>query len=102
MKSILPLILASILAVSACSEIKAPLDPDAVPTGKNSGATHKIEYRVNGNPNSVRVRYSNALDGLVQVVTTPPYAISVQTQLDSLFVSIDATPISYPFVTFPF
>ena len=62
-----------------------------------------IEFRVNGNPSSVRVRYSTGTDGLAQVVTTPPYVNAFQVTADTLFLSLEATPISYPFaVLYPF
>ena len=56
-----------------------------------------IEFRVQGNASSVRVRYSSPLDGLVQVVTSLPYFNSFSTEASSMFLSLEATPTAYPF-----
>ena len=64
---------------------------------------HTIQFRVNGNASSARVRYAEPIDGLGQVVTSLPYFSTLTIAGDSLFLSLEATPISYPFsVTYPF
>lgn len=62
-----------------------------------------IEFRVVGNPTSVRVRYATPVDGLVQVVTTLPYSNTFTTTVESMFLSLEATPLGYSALTlFPF
>jgi len=62
-----------------------------------------IEFRVNGNPSLAKVRYSDPVDGLTLVTTILPYSISISTPQTTMFVSLDATPTSYPFsVNVPF
>jgi len=64
---------------------------------------HTIQFRVNGNATSVRVRYSTPIDGLGQVVTSLPYFNTLVVAGDSLFLSLEGTPISYGFqVFYPF
>jgi hypothetical protein len=88
-----------------------PTSPD---TDKNFGGNNpggggsvftqnKIEYRVTGNAVSARIRHSNSEDGLTQVVTTLPYVITITTNSDNLFLSLEATPSAYGFgILFPF
>lgn len=64
------------------------------PSGTNT--TTKIEYRVTGNASSVRIRYFNVSDGLIQTVTTLPFTTSFTTTESSLFLSLDVTPLSWP------
>jgi len=99
------LLLLSLSLVGCTDIVYPPSSPDSVsrnpttPTTKNV----KIEYRVSGNATSVRIRFSNNEDGLSQVVTTLPYTNTFSTESDSLFVSLDVTPISYSaLTTFPF
>jgi hypothetical protein len=61
---------------------------------------HTIQFRVNGNATSVRVRYSTPIDGLGQVVTSLPYFNTLVVAGDSLFLSLEGTPISYGFAVF--
>lgn len=75
-----------------------PTQPDPTPVVIQS----KIEYRVIGNAQSVRVRYSNERDGLVQVITTLPYFTSFTTTQSNLFVSLEVTPILGTNSEFPF
>jgi hypothetical protein len=81
--------------------------PDSSKTATNpttpTVAPVRIEYRISGNANSVRVRYYNPIDGLVVTTTTLPFSVNFTTNQDSLFLSLDITPISYStLVTFPF
>jgi hypothetical protein len=102
---LLPLILA--LSLVGCSEVSnvdnpnAPSRPDSPPNEKITPV--RIEFRVTGNANGARVKLSNAVDGLSQITTTLPYITSITTSDPSMFVSLEATPTSYPFnVMFPF
>jgi hypothetical protein len=63
----------------------------------------KIEYRVTGNAASVKVRYSNEQDGLIQTVTTLPFFSTFSTNQSSAFVSLEVTPLTmYDYVQTPF
>lgn len=86
------------LLTSACGDtiINVPNTPTPVVTSV------KIGFRVTGNASSVRVRYSTERDGLVQIVTTLPFFTSFNTNADNLFLSLEATPISYSVFQFPF
>jgi hypothetical protein len=87
---------------AACGDtiVNVP-NPPTAPT--NPVVTSRIEFRVTGNATSVRVRYSSPTDGLAQTVTTLPYFATFTTTSDSLFLSIEATPISYSAITnYPF
>ena len=92
------------LGLSACDKtyINYPTDPSDSFIPRTTEET-RLEFRVNGNATSARIRYSNPIDGLSQVVTVLPYLTSVKTTDTSLFLSIEATPLSYPsLVSFPF
>lgn len=63
----------------------------------------RVDFRVVGNPTSVRVRFTNTVDGLAQVTTSLPYNVSFNTTAQSMFLSIEATPLTYPIIiTNPF
>ena len=95
-----------VLTVGCTDVIYPPTSPTPVtpaPTPGNPVQVSRIEFRVTGNANGVRVRYSNAIDGLTQVTTTLPYIASITTNESSMFLSLEATPTSYNFnVTFPY
>jgi hypothetical protein len=62
-----------------------------------------IQFRVSGNAQSVRVRYSNERDGLVQTTTTLPFFTSFTSTASNLFLSLEVTPISFSAITdYPF
>jgi hypothetical protein len=63
---------------------------------------NSIEFRVNGTPNTVRIRHSTSIDGFTQVITTLPYSTLISTHLNSLFISLDATPVGFTVETFPY
>lgn len=93
-------LLSSLGFVTSCDD-----DGPQVIVGTSPTQTIKIpiEFRVVGNAGSARVRYSNPSDGLTQVVTTLPFVTSFTTSQEHIFVSLEATPISFPFsVTYPF
>lgn len=63
----------------------------------------KLEYRVSGNADSVKIKYYNPYDGLNQTVTTLPWSISFNTTADNLFVSLEVTPVIFNSLTlYPF
>ena len=99
----LPAVLFLALFVSACGDtiVNVPTAPTTVSTTPTVVNT-KIEFRVTGNPNSVRIRYSTERDGLIQTVTTLPFFTSFTTTSDNLFLSLEVTPISYSVLQFPF
>lgn len=105
MKKFIPLIL---LALIACNNYAPRDDNDSHssstnPTGPTTTGPIRVEYRVTGNAAGARVRYSDSINGLAQVVTTLPFNTTITTNDSSIFVSLEATPTSYPFlVTFPF
>jgi hypothetical protein len=104
---LIPLLLA-IGLVSACDKTinNYPTAPSQLPsttTPTPQPILSKIEFRVTGNANSVRIKYFTPQDGLIQAVTTLPFTTSFTTSLDELFLSLDVTPISYSAsVNFPF
>lgn len=100
----LPVLLITTALAGACDKTvnnNYPITPTPLPSDKV--VTSKIEFRVTGNANSVRIKYFTPSDGLIQAVTTLPFTTSFNTTLDQLFLSLDVTPISYSGVTmFPF
>jgi hypothetical protein len=99
--SVLILIALSVMGCDKTVNNNYPITPTPVPSDKV--VTSKIEFRVTGNANSVRVKYFTPSDGLIQSVTTLPFTISFNTTLDELFLSLDVTPLSYnASVNFPF
>jgi len=76
----------------------SPINPPNTPTPTPISAS-KIEFRVAGNATSARVRFTNAQDGTTILTTTLPYVVTVTTNESSMFISLEATPISYPFTT---
>jgi hypothetical protein len=72
-------------SIAAPAQVQAPLNRTS------------IEFRVNGNASSAKIRFSNPVDGLTQVVTSLPYVTELTTQQPVLFLSLDVTPVSYPF-----
>ena len=98
--------------VGACSDtnIIIPTSPSSVvtpvggsPNPNNPVVTaHKIQFRATGNANGARVRYSTSNDGSAQITTTLPFVFDMTVNQQSMFLSIDATPTSYPFLLFPF
>ncbi len=54
-----------------------------------------IQFRVTGNATSVRIRYSNERDGLIQTVTTLPYFTTFTSTSDAVFLSLEVTPLVF-------
>jgi len=92
------LALAVVVALSvACTRtyVTVPTTPTTLPSGPVVAATRAtIAFRAIGTPASVRVRYSSPSDGLNQIVTTLPWTGSFDTTTDSLFLSLEGTPLS--------
>lgn len=97
------LVVLSALAIACRPTTNVSITNPTAPTPTNPlPVKHTIQFRVSGNPSSVRVRYSTPVDGLGQVVTSLPYFNTFTIAGDSIFLSLEATPISYGFVQFPF
>jgi len=97
------LVIAIALVVVGCTKIyqQNPLTPTSAyttPTPTPTKAT-TIEFRAAGNPSSVRVRYSTPDDGVVQVTTALPYGAAFSTSADSVFLSLEATPLTFASTT---
>ena len=92
------------LLVAGCGDTIVNLPTTPTPSTTTPAVkTTTIQFRVIGNATSARVRYSTPLDGLGQVVTSLPYFNTVTTTGDSLFLSLEGSPISYGFgVLYPF
>lgn len=84
--------------ISACGDTKIYNELPTAPTAPTTSNQVKLTFRVNGNFTSVRIRYSDSINGLNQVVTALPYFNSVYTSGDTLYLSLDATPIIGPVV----
>ena len=94
----------ALAGASACGDtiVNVPSGPSAV-TQTPTPTTSQIQFRITGNANSVKVRYSTPTDGLVQTVTTLSFFTSFNTSADNLFLSLEVTPISYSaLVNYPF
>jgi hypothetical protein len=92
--------------VSACERtiVVNPTNPSTNPTTPTEVAKPiKVDYRVSGNAITARIRYSNPIDGLTQVITALPFSVSFSTTTDQIFLSIESTPLTYPStVIYPF
>jgi len=95
-------------AAIACGDtiINVPTTPSSATTSTTTPVVkNTIQFRVTGNAISARVRYSTPTDGLGQVVTSLPYFNTFSISGDSLFLSLEATPlgwgsgVSYPFLS---
>jgi len=96
-------LLVALLLVAGCGDTIVNNLPPTAPTPPTTPVKTVIEFRVQGNASSVRVRYSSPLDGLVQVVTSLPYFNSFSTEASSMFLSLEAAPLTYPtIITSPF
>jgi hypothetical protein len=90
-------------AFSSCTKVYVPSAPSNT-DNQNQGTTKilhdTVEFRVIGNATGAKVRYSNTLDGLLQINTTLPFQISIDSIKDSIFLSLEATPTGFSGATF--
>ena len=90
------------LVSGACGDrntvVNVPTAPGA-PVGK---ALNSIEFRVSGTALSTKVRFSDPVDGLTQVVTGLPYVVDTATNQSEIFLSLEVTPLSFSFAQSPF
>jgi hypothetical protein len=103
LRSCLVALVAAVTLACGDTIVNLPTTPSATTNASPPVVHHTIVFRVLGNTTSARVRYSTPLDGLGQVVTSLPYFNSLSTTGDSMFLSLEATPISYGFgILYPF
>ena len=97
---------AAALTVIACNRQVnvASTAPSGLTGQPAAGSTRTaIHFRVQGSVINARVRYSTPADGLAQTITSVPFDTGFTTSADSVFLSLDATPILFDgSVTFPF
>ena len=83
--------------LSGCRDtIVIPTAPAPTPTPVVA-AKNTIQFRVIGNATSVVVRYSTPTNGLEQAVSSLPFFSGFSTSATAIFLSLQATPSSYPF-----
>lgn len=101
----IPLVLLLTL-ISACQQNREVVgSPTPLPTNPSNPVPTtqtKIEFRVNGSSTTARIRYTNAIDGTTQVVSSLPYITTITTSDSSMFLTLEATPVAYGFSLFPF
>ena len=85
------------LAAVGCGDTYNVAAPTA-PTAPVVIPRHTIEFRVTGNATSARIRYSNPAEGLTQTVSSLPFLADTATAQPLIFLSLDVTPIAYPFI----
>jgi hypothetical protein len=100
------LLVALVLSTTiACGDtiVNLPNDPSAVSNKTPVVVKHTVQFRVIGNASSVRIRYSTPIDGLGQEITSLPNFTTRTVSGESLFLSLEATPIGYAYgVLYPF
>jgi hypothetical protein len=109
MRSLLVVLIALMVAGCGDTIINLPTDPTPLKSTTTTTTTtpvpvkHTIQFRVLGNATSARVRYSTPVDGLGQVITSLPFFDTFTISGDSLFLSLEASPISYGYgILYPF
>lgn len=85
-------VIAFIGVMIACNRIYLPSQP--TPTTPTT-TTSKIEFRVNGNASSAKIRYTTERDGIVQTTSTLPFFATFNTSADNLFLNLEVTPLNY-------
>jgi hypothetical protein len=100
MSKLIPVLLLALLV--SCS--RTYIQPSDTNTGQQQTVVKvihdQIDFRVLGNALGAKVRYSNTLDGLLQINTTLPFQISIDSIKDSIFLSLEATPTGFSGATF--
>ena len=76
------------------------IQPSPVPDPAKT--TTRIEFRVSGNVPTVRVRYSDPVNGTNQTVTSLPFQAAFDTSLTSLFLSLDVSSTTAVLISNPF
>lgn len=95
-------VLSVLLLLTSCTRVYVP-NNNSNPLNPSSITGTKIEYRVTGNASQARVKHSNDIDGITQVVTALPYIQSFNVDGNNIFVTLEAAPLLYPAtVSFPF
>ena len=103
MRSLLVVLVALLVAGCGDTIVNLPTNPTPVPSTTPAAVKHTVQFRVLGNATSALVRYATPVDGLTQVVTSLPYFQTFTTTSDSLFLSLDAMPLSFAVsVSYPF
>jgi hypothetical protein len=103
MRSLLVVLVALLVAGCGDTIVNLPTNPTPAPPTTPAVVKHTVQFRVQGNATSARVRYATPVDGLTQVVTSLPYFQTFTTTSDSLFLSLDAMPLSFAVsVSYPF
>lgn len=109
MRTLSVLLLTALLTVTGCQQTgdygsDNPTRPTPLPTTPTTPVVQvtRIEFRVNGTSTTARIRYTNAVDGTTQIITSLPYITTVTTQESFMFVTLEATPVSYLYTPFPF
>jgi hypothetical protein len=91
---LIPLLLI-ITALAGCNEVRVinPTSPSG--SSNNSGTVNGqksvIEFRVSGTATTATIRHINSMDGLTQITTNLPFSTRVETNLSSIFVSLEAS-----------
>jgi hypothetical protein len=100
MRSVLLAVLLSGVVGCGDTNIIVPTQPSSTSTintvtNPPTSTPVAIQFRVTGNASSVKVRYSNERDGLVQTVTTLPYFTTFTSTSDAVFLSLEVTPLVF-------
>ena len=110
---LIALVLVALATGSACRETTyllpptptSPTQTPATPTTPTTttSTTHTFDFRVNGNATAARIVYASPADGALQAVSALPFDNAILSTATSVFLSLEATPISFPTnVLYPF
>jgi len=93
-----------VVVAAACGDtvVNVPPTAPAQPVTPTPAKVNTIEFRVTGNALSARIRYSDPVDGVAQVVSSLPFVLDVATAQAEAFLSLDVTPASFPLFGSPF
>lgn len=89
------LLLALLVPALSCNEIYTDGSSPTQPSNNGRTTAYQIEYRVFGTATSITARYSNSEDGLNQVQTSLPFLITVGSNKDTIFLSLEAVAQSF-------
>lgn len=85
--------LLTVLLLGAGCEDRDPETGPTSPSPAPAPAVDTIEFRVTGNIPSARIRVSDPINGLTQVVSGLPYFGATQSTRATVFLSIEATAL---------